>query len=282
MSDTSPGPGWWQASDGNWYPPEEVPELPRMPRPPSPQAPPEAGELVDSPDDLRRGLPTSESLPDRKQPAELSWNGGCPQDEHVFDGAGVCSSCGQPGYSGASYCAFCGSPLTSSGDPPLPPGIEPHHSPDQRTSRQGSASRQMSRSKLAGIGIGVAIVIAVVSVLILMSGHGHNVPTSASSGPSTTGTTTVMEHLIVNISNQAVIGGPDWSAVVTALASGVPVTVANQAGVVIGTNGDVFGSASFQVPDDPFYKITVGTFGTITFSRADLESNNWHADVAVS
>jgi uncharacterized RDD family membrane protein YckC len=25
MSDTSQGPGWWQASDGKWYPPESVP-----------------------------------------------------------------------------------------------------------------------------------------------------------------------------------------------------------------------------------------------------------------
>ena len=25
MSDTSQGPGWWQASDGKWYPPESSP-----------------------------------------------------------------------------------------------------------------------------------------------------------------------------------------------------------------------------------------------------------------
>jgi hypothetical protein len=25
MADTSGGPGWWQASDGNWYPPEQHP-----------------------------------------------------------------------------------------------------------------------------------------------------------------------------------------------------------------------------------------------------------------
>ena len=25
MSDTSQGPGWWQASDGKWYPPEQSP-----------------------------------------------------------------------------------------------------------------------------------------------------------------------------------------------------------------------------------------------------------------
>jgi uncharacterized RDD family membrane protein YckC len=26
MSDTSQGPGWWQASDGKWYPPEQAPQ----------------------------------------------------------------------------------------------------------------------------------------------------------------------------------------------------------------------------------------------------------------
>ena len=26
MSDTSQGPGWWQASDGKWYPPETHPQ----------------------------------------------------------------------------------------------------------------------------------------------------------------------------------------------------------------------------------------------------------------
>jgi hypothetical protein len=30
MSDTSQGPGWWQASDGKWYAPEQVPQ----PQPP--------------------------------------------------------------------------------------------------------------------------------------------------------------------------------------------------------------------------------------------------------
>ncbi len=31
MSDTSQGPGWWQASDGKWYPPESAPTAPNMP-----------------------------------------------------------------------------------------------------------------------------------------------------------------------------------------------------------------------------------------------------------
>jgi hypothetical protein len=36
MSDVSQGPGWWIASDGKWYPPEQHPNY----QPPSPPAPP--------------------------------------------------------------------------------------------------------------------------------------------------------------------------------------------------------------------------------------------------
>lgn len=36
MSDTPQGPGWWQASDGKWYPPEQQPP----PAPETPGAPP--------------------------------------------------------------------------------------------------------------------------------------------------------------------------------------------------------------------------------------------------
>lgn len=35
MSDVSQGPGWWQASDGKWYPPEQAPGT----QPPTPDAP---------------------------------------------------------------------------------------------------------------------------------------------------------------------------------------------------------------------------------------------------
>lgn len=37
MSDVSGGPGWWQASDGKWYPPEQQPNYE------APAAPPSAG-----------------------------------------------------------------------------------------------------------------------------------------------------------------------------------------------------------------------------------------------
>jgi hypothetical protein len=35
VSDASQGPGWWLASDGKWYPPEQAPQ-PQPPQPPSP------------------------------------------------------------------------------------------------------------------------------------------------------------------------------------------------------------------------------------------------------
>lgn len=38
MSDVSQGPGWWQASDGRWYPPQ--PAAPAAPPPPPPGPPP--------------------------------------------------------------------------------------------------------------------------------------------------------------------------------------------------------------------------------------------------
>ena len=33
MSDTSEGPGWWQASDGKWYRPEQHPGYSPLPKP---------------------------------------------------------------------------------------------------------------------------------------------------------------------------------------------------------------------------------------------------------
>ena len=30
-----PGPGWWQASDGNWYPPDQTPGYAAVPGPPA-------------------------------------------------------------------------------------------------------------------------------------------------------------------------------------------------------------------------------------------------------
>jgi len=58
MSDFSHGPGWWQASDGKWYPPDAYPAQPYAPhvyptaygyQPNQPQGPPQAFPLIPPP-----------------------------------------------------------------------------------------------------------------------------------------------------------------------------------------------------------------------------------------
>ena len=58
MSDASQGPGWWQASDGKWYPPESHPSAMTNPAPadPGPRPPPPA---------IRRPRPTRPTPPTR-------------------------------------------------------------------------------------------------------------------------------------------------------------------------------------------------------------------------
>lgn len=49
MSDVSQGPGWWQASDGKWYAPEQHPDyVPPPPPPPSAEASLDATGTVQS------------------------------------------------------------------------------------------------------------------------------------------------------------------------------------------------------------------------------------------
>lgn len=54
MSDVSQGPGWWQASDGKWYPPEQHPD----PQAQAPAPPQGAGALPGQP-----GAVPAQSLP---------------------------------------------------------------------------------------------------------------------------------------------------------------------------------------------------------------------------
>ena len=72
MSDTSQGAGWWQASDGKWYSPEQHPSF--------------------------GGQPAVETKPCRH----------C--GERVAKEAVVCIHCGCPPDSGRHYCGNCGKP----------------------------------------------------------------------------------------------------------------------------------------------------------------------------
>ena len=48
MSDTSQGPGWWQAADAKWYPPELHPDYRAQPAPESSYQPPSGAGGNDS------------------------------------------------------------------------------------------------------------------------------------------------------------------------------------------------------------------------------------------
>jgi hypothetical protein len=62
MSDASQGPGWWQASDGNWYPPEQHPNY----QPPAPMA---SGTLP--PPTTAPPPPTMATSPGASTPADI-------------------------------------------------------------------------------------------------------------------------------------------------------------------------------------------------------------------
>jgi hypothetical protein len=91
MSTTPQGPGWWQASDGNWYPPELAPGASPAPEPSSPPAA-SASEPPSSP-----SSPVTSSSPSTRQPSgsQFAMGGGGtrrPPDAAeitVLAGAGV-------------------------------------------------------------------------------------------------------------------------------------------------------------------------------------------------
>ena len=63
MSDVSQGPGWWEASDDKWYPPEEHPDY-RPPRPPPPPRPAPTDEAATMSSTLPTGaMPAVEASP---------------------------------------------------------------------------------------------------------------------------------------------------------------------------------------------------------------------------
>jgi hypothetical protein len=55
MSDVSQGPGWWQASDGRWYPPQPAAPVAPPPPPPGPPPVPQWGAPTTKPKSSNRG-----------------------------------------------------------------------------------------------------------------------------------------------------------------------------------------------------------------------------------
>ena len=97
MSDFSQGLGWWQASDGKWYPPEAAPGTPAPPQPPPqaqppqqypqqgyPQQPPQPGYQQPQPGYPQQPYPQQQY----QQPQPQNNSNGCAKVALIF--LGVC------------------------------------------------------------------------------------------------------------------------------------------------------------------------------------------------
>lgn len=75
------------------------------------------------------------------------------------------------------------------------------------------------------------------------------------------------------------------------ISEGTGVTISNAGGTVVATSNlglgvpSALGGCEFdftaKVPDSTFYKIEVSHRGQVTFSKSDLASSNWEADLTL-
>lgn len=72
MSDSAQGPGWWQASDGKWYPPEQAPAAAAPAPPPAYGPPPQPGAAPD-------GAPPGYGPPPQPMGAPMGYSAPPPQ-----------------------------------------------------------------------------------------------------------------------------------------------------------------------------------------------------------
>jgi len=92
------------------------------------------------------------------------------------------------------------------------------------------------------------------------------------------------DHVLkITLTNGATPGDANWQAVLTETPGGLDVTVANAAGTVIATGGPIFLGSPIRVkvPVESFYKITIGSLGTVTYSLAQVKSAGWTAAESV-
>src|SRR5207245_1743366 len=101
MSTTPQGPGWWQASDGNWYPPGLAPGAAPAPEPSSPEA------AATTPTSAPQSAPPP-STPAEAQPvgSQLAMGGGGPRARRAPDAAEITVLVGAGVVLLASFLAF--------------------------------------------------------------------------------------------------------------------------------------------------------------------------------
>lgn len=138
MSDTQQGAGWWQASDGKWYPPEQHPDyVAEGATPGSGEAPPSA-------------VPTSAPTPTYAAPAAAPTPG-----------------YGAPGYAAPPPVA------PPPGGYAYPPGGYQPGLPSAKTSGLAIASLVLSIIWLGGLGAILAVIFAIIALRQIAASQGR-------------------------------------------------------------------------------------------------------------
>ncbi len=167
MSDTSQGPGWWLASDGRWYPPDQVPGY--APVGPTEVPLPQAGVDASGPIVPNAGVPVPAGAADPNGtmypsvPGPGAQAGGYPPPGDPGYGSPGIPNYPPPGSAG--YGMPVGPPL---GPPGYPPPMDPGYGyplggpgygyvPVQKTNGLAIASLVCSLVWLGGVGSIVAI-----------------------------------------------------------------------------------------------------------------------------
>jgi hypothetical protein len=146
MSDAPQGPGWWQASDHKWYPPEQW------------TGPPAQMPSAIVPDDGQLGV--GASSPVLAPVAHVSTR---------------CGSCSKQLAAGSSFCSGCGAPVNAQ--------VSRHQSQlDAKSSPVGGRRAAL----ILGIAVTVAAVTAVGALLLMGGGSGGNDESAATTSPPTT------------------------------------------------------------------------------------------------
>lgn len=150
MSDSSQGPGWWQASDGRWYPPQEPADTPTTQQPPTYEQPPGGG--------IGTGTvaitPPSQSSAPRPGPPPGPPPGQPPQ----------------PAPGGTAYPpTSAGSGYTAGGGAGYPPGGPPGATPQWSPGTGPAPGQAGGSTKIAlAVGIGVLVLVLVGAGLFLV------------------------------------------------------------------------------------------------------------------
>jgi predicted nucleic acid-binding Zn ribbon protein len=254
MSDLS-APGWWQASDGKWYPPALLP----------------AGWGINGDGTVSKlvePVSAETAVDDTVEPGQVREGVQSPSPAAAtIASVAHCTSCGMPLPEGARFCPRCGRALADSQLPERGVDIA-------TVTESGHVRVRVGRVLLIALGVAAVIGLAGTAFALLRS--------KATSKHDISGSFTLFDTDLLGDEGEPCEGDGGYSD----LGSGTPVRVTDAEGKLIGATtlgfGDIVssGTCSFDflledVADTEFYRFEVGDRGEISYPKEDLEDIGW-------